>query len=190
MTGLPGNISKVHARLKRLGRDVSGGLGIRSSFFNNARGARILVYHGVCQRDHLSFNTLFVTLKTLESHIKLYQQHFNIISLDDMYERRFDEKKFNICLTFDDGFANNYNFVLPLLEQYKVPATFFVTGIRDTKYDVLWNDVLSIAGKYGPVSLTLPVGKFSKERAATSLLRIKRRYLLFCVLQDLKRRQK
>ncbi len=85
-----------------------------------------------------------------------------LFSPDDFYRQQFSDKKFNICLTFDDGFANNYKYVLPLLEQYQVPATFFVTGIRDAGYDILWNDVLSIAYKYGPAKLTLGNEEFIK----------------------------
>lgn len=40
-----------------------------------------------------------------------------------------------VCLTFDDGFANAFEHVLPTLERYAVPATFFVVtsyiGCRD-----------------------------------------------------------
>jgi peptidoglycan/xylan/chitin deacetylase (PgdA/CDA1 family) len=43
--------------------------------------------------------------------------------------------------------------VLPLLNQYKLPATFFVTSIRDTGYDILWNDFLGIVSKYDPSKL-------------------------------------
>jgi peptidoglycan/xylan/chitin deacetylase (PgdA/CDA1 family) len=155
---------KLHSRLKRLSRDTRWHLGLNQSFFKKARGARILVYHGVCQDDHLCFNTLFVTLKTFESQLRLYKKYFNLVSLDDFYQQRFSPDKFTICLTFDDGFANNYKYVLPLLEQYKVPATFFITGIRHAGYDILWNDVLCMADKYGPPKVTFRNEEFVKGR--------------------------
>jgi peptidoglycan/xylan/chitin deacetylase (PgdA/CDA1 family) len=160
-----GNILvKFRSRLRGLPRDTGWHLGLTQSFFRNARGARILVYHGICRGEHLRFNTLFVKLKTFESQLRLYKKYFNIVSLDDFYQQRLSDKRFNICLTFDDGFANNYKYVLPLLEQYQVPATFFITGIRDAGYDILWNDVLCMAYKYGPANLTFRNEEFVKGK--------------------------
>jgi peptidoglycan/xylan/chitin deacetylase (PgdA/CDA1 family) len=147
-------LARFHNRLSRLTRDTGWHLGLNQSFFRNAKGARILVYHGICQDDHRCFNTLFIKLKRFESQLRLYKKYFNLVSLDDFYEQRFNPDKFTICLTFDDGFANNYKYVLPLLEQYQVPAAFFITGIRDAGHDILWNDVLCMAYKYGPAKLT------------------------------------
>ena len=77
-----------------------------------------------------------------------------MISLEDYYNQKFSDDKFNISLTFDDGFANNHKYVLPLLQQYQVPATFFVTAIQSAGYDILWNDFISIFSKYGPDTIT------------------------------------
>jgi len=142
--------SKIYRETKYWGRDISYALGLNRPFFENARGSRIVIYHGICKRDHTRFNPIFLTEKTFEAHLKLYKKYFSVISLDDYYQQRFSNNKFNICLTFDDGFANNYKYALPLLETYKIPATFFVTAIRDAGYDVLWNDFLGIVSKYGP----------------------------------------
>lgn len=143
-------VARLQSRLKRLRRDTSYTLGFNPSIINAAKGARILVYHGLCLDDPFRYNTLFITQKTFEAQLRLYKKYFNIVSLDEFYEQRFRRGKFSICLTFDDGFANNYKYVLPLLEEYKVPATFFITSIRDAGYDILWNDVLAMAAKHGP----------------------------------------
>jgi peptidoglycan/xylan/chitin deacetylase (PgdA/CDA1 family) len=97
-------------------------------------------------------------------HLQFYKKYFNIVSLDDYYDQQFSKDKFTICLTFDDGFANNYKYVLPLLEQYEVPATFFITGIREAGYDILWNDVLAIAYQYGPSKIKSGKEEYSKGR--------------------------
>src|SRR5688572_30120525 len=160
---MPGALNKLVAirhKLNRLRRDTGWHLGLSESRLKNAKGARILVYHGICPDDHLRFNTLFIKLKTFETQLRLYKKYFNIVSLDDFYHQRFNNEKFTICLTFDDGFANNYKYVLPLIEQYQVPATFFITGIREAGYDILWNDTLSIAYKYGPSTFTFRNEKF------------------------------
>ena len=38
--------------------------------------------------------------------------------------------KKTITISFDDGFANNLNVALPILEKYDIPVTFFVSGIH------------------------------------------------------------
>jgi peptidoglycan/xylan/chitin deacetylase (PgdA/CDA1 family) len=130
--------------------DMRSFVGINDRMFKETLGARILVYHGICRVNHTRFNSIFLRLKTFEAHLQFYRKYFNVISLDDFYNERFSKERFNICITFDDGFSNNYKYVLPLINKYKLPVTFFITGIRDTGGDILWNDFLAIAQKYGP----------------------------------------
>jgi len=161
-------IKKIRSRLfrdaKYLYRDISLSTGFSKSFYESARGSCIIIYHGICQQDHTRFNPIFLKQKTFESHLKFYQKYFNVISLDDYYMQRFSRHKFNVSLTFDDGFANNYKYVLPLLEQYKLPATFFITAIRASGYDILWNDFLNIVGKYGPPTMVYNNEHYYKDK--------------------------
>jgi peptidoglycan/xylan/chitin deacetylase (PgdA/CDA1 family) len=148
---IPQNIrSKLRREALYLRRDINHALGLDTQYYTNARGSRMLIYHGICQTNPTRFNPIFLTLKTFESHLKFYKKYFNVVSLDDYYQQRFRKDRFNICLTFDDGFANNYKYVLPLLEQYQLPAAFFITGASAEGYDILWNDFLGILSKYGP----------------------------------------
>ena len=153
----------LRKRLKGLPEDIAMLLGLRQSLLKKARGNRILLYHGICRQNPLQFNTLFVKADTFEKQLQLYKKYFNIISLDDYYSERFSTERFNICLSFDDGFANNYQYVLPLLEKYEVPACFFITAIRNTGNDILWNDVLAVAYKYGPRKIAVSGEEFSKR---------------------------
>jgi peptidoglycan/xylan/chitin deacetylase (PgdA/CDA1 family) len=156
-------ITKTSRRVRYLQGDISHFIGADNSYYKDARGSRILAYHGICHSEPTKFNTLFVTAQTFEQHLGYYKRYFNLISMDDYYLKRFSKTKFNICLTFDDGFANNYAYALPLLHKYKVPATFFVTAASAAGYDILWNDMLSIAGKYGPAALTFKGQTYHKN---------------------------
>jgi len=151
--------SKLNREARHLLRDAGHNLGFYRQFYRSARGSRIMIYHGICLKDPTRFNPIFLDLKRFKQHLRFYKKHFNVISLDDYYEQKFSRDKFNICLTFDDGFANNYKYVLPLLAQYQLPATFFVTAIRAAGYDILWNDFLGIVSRYGPQNI-----QFENER--------------------------
>ena len=157
-------VTRLRSRMSGLSSDIGWLLGSYRSYFSKARGARILLYHGLCKGDPLRYNTLFVNHKTFESQLRLYKEYFNLVSLDDLYAQRFSDDRFDICLSFDDGFSNNYRYVLPLLEKYQVPAVFFITAIRNEGYDVLWNDALSIAYKNGPEKIGFDDELFVKGR--------------------------
>ena len=124
----------------------------------------MLIYHGICLTDHTRFNPIFLTREIFEAHLKFYKEYFNLVSLDEFYTKRFRNDRFNVCITFDDGYANNYKYVLPLMEKYKVPVSFFVTAIRKAGYDILWNDFLGIVTKYGPARLAYDNMEFHKDR--------------------------
>jgi peptidoglycan/xylan/chitin deacetylase (PgdA/CDA1 family) len=135
----------------------------RGSVFHGKTGKRIIVYHGVCKKDHLRYNASFVTVDTFRKHLEFYKKHFNIVSLDDYYNGKLDPGGFNVCLTFDDGLANNHEYVLPLLEEYKIPAAFFITGIMEAGYSVLWNHFLNLAGRFGPPRISLAGKDYYKK---------------------------
>ncbi len=156
-------IQSVNRRAKYLYRDIFFHPSIHNTY-SSVRGSRIIIYHGICKQNHLQFNNVFLTLKTFEEHLRYYKKYFNVISLDDYYAQQFSDERFNICITFDDGFANNYKYVLPLMEKYRLPATFFITAIRSMGYDILWNDFLSTFSRFGPQKIQFNNETFIKSK--------------------------
>ncbi len=154
---------KLYRESKYLLRDAAFKLGFYNGFYRSARGCRIMIYHGICMKGPTRFNPIFLTRDTFEKHLQFYKKYFNVISLEDYFAKKFADDRFNICLTFDDGFANNYKYVLPLLEKYQLPATFFVTAIRAAGYDILWNDFLSIVTKYGAENIVYKNKPYKKN---------------------------
>ncbi|MBA3827511.1 MAG: polysaccharide deacetylase family protein [Taibaiella sp.] len=147
-------LTRIHTQGKYLSDDIGRLFTNPDAFYKSARGARILIYHGICLNEPTRFNNIFITRDTFEEHLKFYTRHFNVVSLEDYWLGNFDRERFNVCLTFDDGYANNHKYVLPFLEKYKVPASFYITGISDAGYDILWNDYINMAGAYGPAQFS------------------------------------
>jgi peptidoglycan/xylan/chitin deacetylase (PgdA/CDA1 family) len=157
---------KIRRKIVYARNDIGNLWGRNLRSFREARGARIVVYHGICEKDPLRYNNSFITRKRFEEHLAFYRKHFHVVSLADYFEKRFDPDRFNVCISFDDGYANNYKYVFPLLMQYETPAAFFITGIRDAGRDILWNDFLGIASKYGPPRLTYKGAEYRKNKYA------------------------
>lgn len=58
-----------------------------------------------------------------------YQSHF----VSELPTKPIDEEKW-VCITFDDGFLDNYTEAFPLLQQYRMKATIYLaTHIQDIK---------------------------------------------------------
>ncbi len=68
------------------------------------------------------------------------EQGYRFITPDEVIAGLGDSGKF-VMLSFDDGYFNN-TLAVPILEQYKVPATFFVSTNHVQQQKSFWWDVL------------------------------------------------
>ncbi|WP_332369396.1 polysaccharide deacetylase family protein [Spirosoma telluris] len=118
-----------------------GGIGATKHLLRNRPGKRMLMYHGVDAVGSLAYNSRFISAHLFEQQVAYFKENFNIVTLKEYYEADdLPKDKLTITLTFDDGYANNFTRVLPILEKHKVPATFFITAIREKGYAYLWTD--------------------------------------------------
>ena len=138
-------VQKVKYKLQCLATDGLCILGFRPLILKERPGNRILVYHGIDQVGQTHLNARFLSADLFEQQISYFKQHFSILPLKDLFEGNTTSDRMNIAITFDDGYRNNLTHALPILEKYEVPATFFVTAIRDTEFPMLWADYLDIA---------------------------------------------
>lgn len=111
---------------------------------SEAKGLRILIYHGICDQDPYLFNSRYLTQKQFEEHLVLIKQVFNPVSLKDVIDNKLSSDKLNVLITFDDGLKNNYTHAFPLLKKHHIPAVFFVTGLASTPLPYLFNDLADV----------------------------------------------
>lgn len=88
----------------------------------------ILMLHSVNDKPSLSpMGSLSVSSKGLEAYLKLFRQwHYQMISMDDLIEKRYNPEQPYVVLTFDDGYKDNLTVALPILKKYGARATIFV----------------------------------------------------------------
>lgn len=88
----------------------------------------VLMYHGVSDETWGSAE-LFVSPSDLEEQLEyLVENGYDPIFFEDL--RYVDQYDKPVILTFDDGYADNYTNLYPLLQEYGVKATIFV--VTDT----------------------------------------------------------
>ncbi len=98
----------------------------------NNKGIINVVYHGVVQKDSSYFSPRHITKTQFEKHLQYYLKNFNVVSIPEAFylsNNKSKQKRKILTITFDDGFQNNLHNALPLLERYKLHATFFISSI-------------------------------------------------------------
>ncbi|MBJ6727311.1 polysaccharide deacetylase family protein [Geomesophilobacter sediminis] len=119
----------------------------------------VLLYHRVTTLPE-DPELLAVTPENFRAHLGYLAEHFPIVRFEEDWDA---VSKPAVCITFDDGYADNLLEALPILDEFQVPATFFVsTGPIATTGGFWWDELHRILVEHRelPGELTLPgVGK-------------------------------
>lgn len=85
---------------------------------------RILMYHQVLPQSIAFKNDLIVTAENLDDQLKFIKSNYQTVFFRDLENSKSLQNK--IILTFDDGYYNNLEYLVPLLEKHKLKATIFI----------------------------------------------------------------
>ena len=113
----------------------------------NERCGRVLYYHRVNDERDPFFPAMPADL--FEEEIRFVARHYRVVSLSQLVSALDDEDRPEnlVAVTFDDGYQDNFQNALPILERYGVPATVFLTtGGLDSR-EPLWFETLALALK-------------------------------------------
>lgn len=104
-------------------------------------GFQILVYHRV-QPTLEPLVMAPIATTQFDAQMKMIAKYFRPISLTQLISELESGIyiKGTVCVTFDDGYADNYQYALPILQNYKVPATVFVATDFVGTNKLLWYD--------------------------------------------------
>jgi peptidoglycan/xylan/chitin deacetylase (PgdA/CDA1 family) len=110
----------------------------------------ILIYHRILPKPD-TLRGFETDAATFDWHMELVSKYFTPLSLQEALERRRTRSlpPCAICVTFDDGYADNFDVALPILKRWKVPAAFFVTTAC-LQGGMLWNDWVIEAVRHLP----------------------------------------
>jgi peptidoglycan/xylan/chitin deacetylase (PgdA/CDA1 family) len=119
--------------------------GVFSRLFFAGKGLIFMLHRVLPEQDRNKYSLnrdLAITPEKLDSIIvELKEKGYQFLSLDEVYEWFKNKKKIKqnfICLTFDDGYRDNFTHALPVLKKHNVPATIYVTNCLPNGNGILW----------------------------------------------------
>jgi peptidoglycan/xylan/chitin deacetylase (PgdA/CDA1 family) len=158
------------ARLPRIVYEAPARLGLSRLWRRVSRSAvAVLLLHGVLpDADSSPFNSSgkFISPEKLRTFLERISRLHRIVPADQAVQSLASGRSLAsaMVVTFDDGYANNYEHALPVLGSMGLPFTVFVTtGLVGTD-TVLWNDRLEFAVS-STVRQTIPAGMVPAELA-------------------------
>jgi peptidoglycan/xylan/chitin deacetylase (PgdA/CDA1 family) len=126
--------------------------------------ARILLYHSVNtkQNNFIKGTDVWVHSNVFDKHLRYISKYYQIISLKKLVESLNKGKIHprSVVITFDDGFADNYNFVYKYLKRYKIQATIFLaTDCIENKKPIWIQELCYFINKVGIQSVIKEIAK-------------------------------
>ena len=113
---------------------------------------RIFLYHGVSPDipgyGIFNYRKKFLAPEVFRRELAWISRHFIIIPLPLLIERIQNEDRLSprtAAITFDDGYGNFYEHAFPILKEFSLQATFFITTDLADQKAPLWVDTLEYA---------------------------------------------
>ena len=107
----------------------------------------ILCYHGVTKEKKSkcieNFSGKHMPLKTFKTQMDTLKKKCKIFSLREVYNKiRFKTPfpKNSVCVTFDDGFRNNFNVAAPILKKKEYLLSFLYVLKNIENQELFWVD--------------------------------------------------
>ena len=101
----------------------------------------ISMYHYVRDLKHSRYPEIKgLDIALFREQIAFMKDHFHIVRMEEVMDAVKNGMPLPdnaLLLTFDDGYIDNYTFVLPVLEEYGLQGTFFIPGKTFTTHRLL-----------------------------------------------------
>jgi peptidoglycan/xylan/chitin deacetylase (PgdA/CDA1 family) len=124
-------------------------------------GLVVLTYHRIAKSgaDLFYDPVISATPESFRAQVKWLSNRFQLLTLDELLaqvESGTPWREPMILLTFDDAYRDNFSYAVPILREYRAPATFFVpTAFLDAPRLPWWDYVACIIKQTHVQRLTL-----------------------------------
>lgn len=131
------------------------------------KGLTILLFHGVIDEGAVyavrNYTRKHISEKAFIHCLHEIKKDGVPLSMNDIVSLYLKKEKYpprSFAITFDDGFANNYSIAAPILREFNIPATFYVTTDFVENNTMSWIDRIEYCFEWQQrVELTLPWGE-------------------------------
>lgn len=111
-----------------------------------SEGVTVLMYHRVLEEREAveaPIPSIVMPVPWFRQHVQWLAANTRVLTVTEALERdssRSRSGKPLVCLTFDDGYRDNFELAAPILEEHGVRGTFFVTVGHVMDRTPLWYD--------------------------------------------------
>jgi peptidoglycan/xylan/chitin deacetylase (PgdA/CDA1 family) len=155
----------------------------------------VLTYHRAADPSEFAQfddGVIDTTPEAFDRQMAYLAEHFDVVGIEDVLAFRRGERlpKNPVLVTFDDGYVDNHDVVLPILKRHGIKATFFIATSYLAERRLFWWDKINLLVKRstrttitlaypGPETLTIGPDAAARRKGITRLLRIvKDRYAM------------
>ena len=121
----------------------------------------ILTYHRVADLEHDPWQ-LGVSPRRFEEQMQVLKKYGRPVQMREIGEtlNHFSLGQRKVVVTFDDGYADNFQNARPILQKYGIPATFFITtGAINSREEFWWDEIgrLTLAASRVPDTFEMTI---------------------------------
>ena len=101
----------------------------------------VSMYHYTRDLDHSRYPKIRgLSINLMRQQLEFFRENFNVVNMEQVIaavKNEYTLPERALLLTFDDGYADNYTYALPLLEEFGFQGAFFIPGKTFTTHQLL-----------------------------------------------------
>lgn len=116
--------------------------------YNEFDDVLILTYHRILPKNliekSVSQKSMILSLETFKEQLKILNKYYKPVSINEYLKMNKSKHEKLAIITFDDGWADNYEYALEELWKNKIPATVYLTSDYIGTEKLFWPEEISI----------------------------------------------
>lgn len=97
-----------------------------------------LFYHRINNLEN-DYHRLCVSPENFRQQIQYLKNNYQVLRFEEDWNLTNSDA---VTITFDDGYLDNLEYAVPILEEFEIPATIFVsTGTMDQSKELWWDEL-------------------------------------------------